>query len=121
MIKREVSKAIITGPTGAIGTALCLELAKNGIEVFAVCRPNSSRCSSIPKHEKIHKVYCDLSSLHELPNLIQTSIDAFYHFGWANTIDKLITSNIPLMLSMLPQNSDVKFLLVQAAKRNTVV
>lgn len=86
MIKREVSKAIITGPTGAIGTALCLELAKNGIEVFAVCRPNSSRCSSIPKHEKIHKVYCDLSSLHELPNLIQTSIDAFYHFGWANTI-----------------------------------
>lgn len=82
---REITKAVITGPTGSIGTALCLELANNGIDVYAVCRPNSNRVSSIPIHEKIHLVYCDLSELQNLPNLIPAA-DAFYHFGWAHTI-----------------------------------
>lgn len=86
MIERKISKAVITGPTGAIGTALCLELANNGIEVYAVCRPNSERISSIPVNEKIHKVYCDLASLEELCELIPCGADAFYHFGWAHTI-----------------------------------
>ena len=86
MIKRDIKTAVLTGPTGAIGTALCEELAKAGIKVYAVCRPNSSRSDAIPKNPLINKVFCDLSDLKSLKNLIPESVDAFYHFGWAHTI-----------------------------------
>ncbi len=86
MKERKISKAVVTGPTGAIGTALCSELANNGIQVYAICRPNSNRTSSIPENKLIHKVFCDLSSLDKLSELIPNGADAFYHFGWAHTI-----------------------------------
>lgn len=86
MIQREIKRAVITGPTGAIGTALCLELAKNGIRVFAVCRPGSSRIDAIPKHENITVVFCDAAQLQELQELISGGADAFFHFAWAHTI-----------------------------------
>ena len=86
MINRMIRRAVITGPTGAIGTALCQELAENGIQVFAVCRPGSARASAVPEHENIQKVYCDVSCLDQLPAMIPDGADAFYHFAWAHTI-----------------------------------
>lgn len=86
MNHRSIRTAVITGPTGAVGTALCNTLLDNGIEVYAVIRPNSPRASALPKHEKLHVVECDASVLHELPSLMQgIKADAFYHLAWANT------------------------------------
>ena len=84
MKKRKIKTAVITGPTGAIGKALCLELAKNGIHVMAVCRPSSPRLAAIPKHPLIETVQCDMQELSRLPELIPHA-DAFYHFAWAHT------------------------------------
>jgi len=86
MIERDILSAVITGPTGAVGTALCAELAANGVKVYAVCRPGTSRVAAIPKHDNIEIVYCDVSSLHQLQALIPGGADAFYHFAWAHTI-----------------------------------
>ncbi|MBQ8202855.1 MAG: NAD(P)-dependent oxidoreductase [Clostridia bacterium] len=86
MINRDIKSAVLTGPTGAIGTALCRELAENGVTVYAVCRPNSNRAASVPEHKNIRKVFCDLSALCSLKELIPDGADAFYHFGWAHTI-----------------------------------
>ena len=86
MIERSISRAVITGPTGAIGTALCLELAKQGIRVFAVCRPDSRRMGAIPVHENITVVSCDAAELFRLNTLIPEGADAFFHFAWAHTI-----------------------------------
>lgn len=86
MIQREIKRAVITGPTGAIGTALCRELAKSGIHVFAVCRPGSNRMGAIPHHENITVVSCDAAELHRLEELIPGGADAFFHFAWAHTI-----------------------------------
>lgn len=86
MINRSITKAVVTGPTGAIGTALCLELAQNGIAVYAVCRPGSHRASALPKHENILRVECDVSELSRLPEWIPNGADVFYHFAWAHTI-----------------------------------
>ena len=86
MIKREIRSAVITGPTGAIGTALCRELAQNGITVYAVCRPNSPRAAAVPLHENIQLVECDVAQLDMLPELIPGGADAFFHFAWAHTI-----------------------------------
>lgn len=85
MVTRNIRRAVLTGPTGAIGIALCEELAAAGIEVYAVCRPGSHRATAIPKHEKIVRVDCDVTELAKLPNLIPHGVDAFYHFAWAHT------------------------------------
>ena len=86
MVNRDIKRAVITGPTGAIGTALCLELAKNGIHVFAVCRPSSQRMDAISNHENITIVPCDASQLCRLTELIPAGVDVFYHFAWVHTI-----------------------------------
>jgi len=86
MIQREIKSAVITGPTGAIGTALCRELAKMGVTVYAVCRPGSPRAEKLPKAANIIPVLCDVAELDRLRTLINGKVDAFYHFAWAHTI-----------------------------------
>lgn len=86
MIQRNIHSAIVTGPTGAIGTALCMELANHNITVYAVCRPASARADAIPIHENIHKIFLDMDALDRLYELIPHGADAFFHFAWAHTI-----------------------------------
>ncbi len=86
MINRNIRSAIITGPTGAIGTALCGVLLENEVEVYAVCRPDSTRTDGLPAHERLHLVRCDASALDTLPELVPGPVDAFFHFAWAHTI-----------------------------------
>lgn len=86
MTNRQIKNAVITGPTGAIGTALCRELAENGIRVYAVCRPGSHRADAIPNHGNIIRVECDVAELRKLSGLIPDGADAFFHFAWAHTI-----------------------------------
>ena len=38
-IQRQIRTAIITGPTGAIGMALCAKLLAEGVTVYAVTHP----------------------------------------------------------------------------------
>ncbi len=85
MLERKIATAVVTGPTGAIGTALCRELAQQGIRVIAVCRPGSPRAAAVPSHPLISVAYCDVSELSKLPDMIGKA-DAFYHFAWAHTI-----------------------------------
>ena len=85
MESRRIKTAVVTGPTGAVGTALCRELAEQGITVYAVCRPNSPRAAALPQHPLIRAVACDISELATLPERIEGGADAFYHFAWAKT------------------------------------
>ena len=45
-----MKRAILTGATGAVGSALIKELIKNNIEVLVLCRENSVRNCNIPIH-----------------------------------------------------------------------
>lgn len=85
-MNRTIARAVVTGPTGAIGTALCRELAQQGVFVYAVVRPGSPRATEIPQHENIRIVFCDISELSRLKELIPDGADAFYHLAWAHTI-----------------------------------
>ncbi len=80
-----MKKAIITGPTGAVGVSLIYELIANNIAVTVVCRPNSKRLGSIPKHELVKIVECDVSNLLSLTEFLSHDYDAFYHFAWDGT------------------------------------
>jgi len=86
VVFRSIQTAVVTGPTGAVGTALCNKLLSEGVRVYAVIRPNSARASALPQHENLHTVACDAACLNELPALMEgVRADAFYHFAWAHT------------------------------------
>ena len=75
--------AVVTGPTGAVGTALCQKLLSEGFKVFAVCREGSAREKNIPAEAE--RVYCDLKDISTLPEKIEKA-DVFYHLAWENTV-----------------------------------
>lgn len=79
-------RVIVTGPTGAVGTALINELVSNGIEVVAVPREGSSRLGAIPQGPLVRVVQCSLDHYDRLPGLVDDEdYDAFYHFAWDGT------------------------------------
>lgn len=69
-------RVIITGATGFIGIALCKEMIKNGHEVTAIIRKNSSKKSKLTKEVKI--VELELDKLNEFNG----SYDLMYHLAW---------------------------------------
>lgn len=106
-----MKRAVITGPTGAIGIALISELIRRGIEVTAVVRPDSKRKDRIPVSPLVRIAECDLSQLAILPEIIDKA-DVFYHFGWDGTFGNSRNN-------MHGQNLNVKYALdaVEAAEK----
>lgn len=104
--------AVISGATGAVGTALIQELIKNGIEVLVLCRKASPRNSHIPDSPLVTKKYCDLDQLKAMRNETGKLYEVFYHFAWEGTTG--ISRN-----DMYLQNRNVQYALdaVEAAKR----
>lgn len=83
---RYIQSAIITGPTGAIGTALCRKLASEGVQVYAFVRPDSKRSGHLKEIDGVELIECDASQLVHLPQSTQDlSADAFFHLAWSQT------------------------------------
>ena len=80
-------KAIITGATGMIASALIRVLVENGIEVAAICRPSSAKLSNIIDSELVKIYEADVSDLLSLKDKIPKG-DVFYHFAWGGTFGK---------------------------------
>lgn len=86
-IARSIGTAIVTGPTGAIGIALCEKLLEQGAVVYAICRPGSPRIVVLPQNPRLHMILCDAAQLETLPaTLPGVRADAFFHLAWAATI-----------------------------------
>lgn len=107
-----MKRAIITGATGAIGTALIAELVNNNIEVLVLCNRNSKRKDRIPKHPLILQRECSLNEMATMQNDTGKEYDVFYHFAWAGTTG-------PERNDMYLQNENVRFALdaINLAKR----
>ena len=107
-----MKRAILTGATGAVGSALIKELIKNNIEVLVLCRENSVRNCNIPIHPLVTKEYCDLSELNVVTNKTGKDWDVFFHFAWLGTTGAARND-------MYLQNQNVRYALdaVAAAKR----
>lgn len=108
-----MQRALITGPTGAVGVSLINELIENDVRVTAVCRPNSKRLSAIPKHKLVEVVECDLGELGTLSEKLTGEYDAFYHFAWDGTYGEtrqnlyLQTQNISYTLDAVHLAADL--------------
>lgn len=83
---RKIDTAIITGPTGVVGGALCSFLSQKGIKTYAVVRPESIRVDHLLNIPGVHAVVCDAAEYNSLPELIGEKADAFFHLAWRNTI-----------------------------------
>ncbi len=80
-----MKRAVVTGATGAIGSALVRELAESGVEVLVLVRKESARSRNIPRHPLVRQIGCDLAGLANLPNETGQDYDVFYHLAWAGT------------------------------------
>jgi len=109
--EEKMKRVIITGATGAVGTAIIRELIKNNIEVLVLCREGSKRNSQIPKNKLVKLRYCSLDELQSLKSDGST-YDVFYHLAWAGTTGQARDD-------MYLQNQNVRYALdaVAAAKR----
>lgn len=107
-----MKRAIITGATGAVGTALVKEWIFHNVEVLVFCREESKRNEQIPEHKLVTKRYCSLSELATVQNDTGKDYDCFYHFAWEGTTG---TARNDMYL----QNQNVKYALdaVATAKR----
>lgn len=107
------SIAVVTGPTGVIGTALVKKLVENNTKVYAVCRPHSHRISTVLKHPLVNIVECNIDNYKYLPEKIKEECYYFYHLAWSGTDNPLNRFDMYL------QNENVKYSLdaVRAAKQ----
>lgn len=80
-----MKRAILTGATGVVGTALIKELIKNNVELLVLCREGSPKNDRISEHPLITKKYCSLNELSNLQDDTGKEYDVFYHFAWAAT------------------------------------
>lgn len=106
-----MKRVILTGATGAIGTALIENLIKNGIEILVLMREGSAREANIIKHPLVSVKNCSLENLKTLKNDTGKEYDVFYHFAWSGTFGNARND-------MYLQNKNVEYTLdaVSAAK-----
>ena len=80
-----MKRAIITGATGTVGTAIIQELIKSNVEVLVFCRHDSKRISQIPQSPLVTIKYCSLHDLANVENDSEKKYDVFYHLAWEGT------------------------------------
>lgn len=111
-----MKRAIITGPTGAIGMALLKYLLEMGVEVLVLVRPDSERLKQLPVHENLRVVKIGLEHYETISNDMEEigkkTYDVMFHFAWGGTIGAGRDD-------MYLQNQNVKYTLdaVRLAKR----
>ena len=107
--QRTVKRAVITGPTGVVGSALVRECAENGMDLYLLLRRGSERNACLLKEAatltgaapeedgadvlfrgeegrpSIRISYCALHELKDLPSRGEAAYDIFFHLGWSGT------------------------------------
>ncbi len=81
-----MKKAVVTGATGAVGTALVNKLISENVKTLVLVR-REGRIDKIPKHPLVRVAYC---SLDEMADYIpaENDYDVFFHLAWAGPYGK---------------------------------
>lgn len=80
-----MKRAIITGATGVVGTALIREFISNNVETLVFCRKESIRNCKLPRHPLVTIKFCSLNQLASVENNTKKAYDCFYHLAWNGT------------------------------------
>lgn len=79
-----MSRIVLTGATGMIGSAIAREALRRGDEVVAIVRKSSERSGNLVQHPGIQVVHAELSDYAAL-EAPATGCDAFLHLAWDKT------------------------------------
>lgn len=79
-----IQKIIVTGATGAVGSAVVRRAVEKGIDVTCIVHQDSKRLGNLPQSDKVHIVECNLQDYRILSFDVQ--YDAFIHLSWENTV-----------------------------------
>ena len=79
-------RIVITGATGAVGTALIAEGIRQNVEMLVICRKASKRRQQIPDHPLVKVLELNMEEYETYqPPEGETPYDVFYHFAWGGT------------------------------------
>ena len=106
----DIGTAIVTGPTGVLGTALIRRLVTEGVQVVALVRSSSPRLGNVPASDGVIVVECSLDHLAEAPRLVRergmVSCDAWFHLGWMSTFGADARNDMQAQLANVQSSLD---------------
>ena len=74
-------KIVMTGATGFIGRHVAGVLLEQGVQVYALVRPDSLHKDLLLDHENLHRIEGPLSSVGACLKAVGP-VDGFFHFAW---------------------------------------
>lgn len=78
-----IKSIIVTGATGAVGSAVVRQALAKGIRVTCIVHKGSTRIGNLPKDEHLNIVECNLADYKTIK--IVGEYDAFIHLSWEKT------------------------------------
>lgn len=79
-------RIVITGATGAVGTAFIAEGIRQNVEMLVICRKASKRRQQIPDHPLVKVLELNMEEYETYqPPEGEMPYDVFYHFAWGGT------------------------------------
>lgn len=78
-------KAVVTGSSSMIASALISKLVAEEYEVYALVRPGSKKLDNIIKSSSVHIVEADISDMLSAAQKIGCECDMLFHFAWGGT------------------------------------
>ena len=79
-----IRSIIVTGATGAVGSAVVRRALDKGMDVTCIVHQGSRRLSNLPQCDKVHTVECNLKDYCALS--LEGQYDAFIHLSWEKTV-----------------------------------
>lgn len=78
-----MKKIIVTGATGAVGSAVVRRALARDIQVTCIVHQGSKRLSNLPQNNRVSIVECNLADYRTLK--MEGEFDAFIHLSWEKT------------------------------------
>lgn len=79
-----IQKIIVTGATGAVGSAVVRRAVDKGMDVTCIVHQGSKRLGNLPQSDNVHIVECNLQDYRTLS--LDGQYDAFIHLSWEKTV-----------------------------------
>ena len=79
----QIRKIIVTGATGAVGSAVVRRALARDIQVTCIVHKGSKRLSNLPQNNRVGIVECNLADYRTLE--MDGEFDAFIHLSWEKT------------------------------------